>query len=105
MDYRIQLGESNGRWGESSFVLRGVRSDSHFSMKVLCANRIAPDWCRLLRRHIWGYVACLCPIKGTPGLHEIILQRFTYSVNMYMYQYVQHYFMQIEIKEMLFRFV
>ena len=33
--------------GESTFIFRGVRSDfyflSHFSMKFLCANRIAPD--------------------------------------------------------------
>ena len=33
--------------GESTFIYRGVRSDfyflSHFSMKFLCANRIAPD--------------------------------------------------------------
>ena len=33
--------------GESTFIFRGVRSNfyflSHFSMKFLCANRIAPD--------------------------------------------------------------
>ena len=33
--------------GESTFIFRGVRSDyyflSHFSMKFLCANIIAPD--------------------------------------------------------------
>ena len=34
---------------ESTFIFRGVRSDlyfflSHFSMKLLFANRIAPDW-------------------------------------------------------------
>ena len=33
--------------GESTFIFRGVRSDfyflSHFSMKFLCAYRIAPD--------------------------------------------------------------
>ena len=32
---------------ESTFIFKGVRSDfyflSHFSMKFLCANRIAPD--------------------------------------------------------------
>ena len=32
---------------ESTFIIRGVKSDfyflSHFSMKFLCANRIAPD--------------------------------------------------------------
>ena len=26
---------------------------------------------RILRRHIWGYSVCLCPIKGTPGLKEL----------------------------------
>ena len=26
---------------------------------------------RVLRRHIWGYSVCLCPIKGTPGLNEL----------------------------------
>ena len=32
---------------ESTFIFRGVRNDlyllSHFSMKILCANRMAPD--------------------------------------------------------------
>ena len=27
---------------------------------------------RVLRRHIWGYSVCLCPIKRTPGLNELI---------------------------------
>ena len=26
---------------------------------------------RVLRRHIWGYSVCLCPIKGTPGLNKL----------------------------------
>ena len=26
---------------------------------------------RVLRRHIWGYTVCLCPIKRTPGLNEL----------------------------------
>ena len=30
---------------------------------------------RVLLRHIWGYSVCLCPIKGTPGLNELILCR------------------------------
>ena len=25
----------------------------------------------VLRRHIWGYTVCLCPIKRTPGLYEL----------------------------------
>ena len=35
---------------------------------------------RVLWRHIWGYVVCLCPTKGTPGLNEIIPhQVFSFS--------------------------
>ena len=30
----------------------------------------APD-SGVLRRHIWGYAVCLCPIKRTPGLNEL----------------------------------
>ena len=26
---------------------------------------------RVLRRHIWGYYVCLCPIKRTPGVYEL----------------------------------
>ena len=45
---------------ESTFILRGVRSDfyflSHFSMKFLCANRIAPDGTpRSVASHLWLY--------------------------------------------------
>ena len=28
----------------------------------MSANRIAGDRMRVLRRHIWGYSVCLCPI-------------------------------------------
>ena len=28
---------------------------------------------RVLRRLIWDYSVCLCPMKGTPGLNELIL--------------------------------
>ena len=35
---------------------------------------------RVLWRHMWGYVVCLCPTKGTPGLNEIIPhQVFSFS--------------------------
>ena len=65
---------------ESTVIFRGVRSDiyflSHFSMKFLQANRIAQIGRGILRRHIWGYSVCLCPIKGTLGLNESILLRF-----------------------------
>ena len=65
--------------GESTSVLRGIRCDLilfSFSMKILCANRIAPDGtphsaASRTRRHIWGYSVCLCPIKGTQGLNEL----------------------------------
>ena len=30
---------------------------------------------RILRRHIWGYSVCLCLMKGTPGLNELIMFR------------------------------
>ena len=26
---------------------------------------------RVLRRYIWGYSVCLCPIKRTPGLYGL----------------------------------
>ena len=26
---------------------------------------------RVLRRHIWGYFVCLCPIKRTPGVYGL----------------------------------
>ena len=57
--------------GESTFIFRGVRNDFFISF----FDEI-PPWPqmgrRILRRHIWGYVVCLCPIKGTPGLKELI---------------------------------
>ena len=42
-------------------------------MKIKKANRIAPDEmphvaASKMRRHIWGYSVCPCPIKRTPGL-------------------------------------
>ena len=65
---------------ESTLICRDIRSDFfhifffHFSMKFMIADRIAQDvtprseasHLRLfLRRHIWGYSVCLCPIKGS----------------------------------------
>ena len=35
-------------------------------MKLLLANRIAPDGTPRSAAHIWGYSVCLCPTKGTP---------------------------------------
>ena len=55
---------------ESTFISRGVRSDfqflSHFFMKFLQANRIAPDGT--------PRSACPCPIKRTPGSNELIIK-------------------------------
>ena len=28
---------------------------------------------RVLRGHIWDYSVCLCPIKGTPDLNELMM--------------------------------
>ena len=51
---------------ESTFIFRGIGSDIsflfHFSMK----------------RHIWGYSVCLCPIKKTPGLYGIEFKQILY---------------------------
>ena len=62
---------------ESTFIFRGVRNDfnflSDFSMKFLCANRIATDGMPhcVASYHIWGYSVCLpvCPIKRMPSLY------------------------------------
>ena len=61
--------------GESTFILGASRVifkfNPIFRMKILYANRIAQMGRHVLRRHIWGYSVCLCPIKGTPGLNEL----------------------------------
>ena len=36
---------------------------------------------RVLRRHAWGYSICLCPIKGTTGLNELMLNGFAHHYN------------------------
>ena len=57
---------------------------SDFLMNFLCANRIAPDGmprsaashlglCCLPMSHKWGYAVCLCSIKRTSGLNELML--------------------------------
>ena len=30
---------------------------------------------RVLRRHIWGYSVCLCPLKSSPGLYGLLEPR------------------------------
>ena len=57
-------------------------------MKCLCANRIAPDKRRVLRRHIWGYAVCLCPTKRTPDLNELIQVKFPYSTTQHQSTYI-----------------
>ena len=37
---------------------------------------------RVLRRHIWGYSVCLCPIKRTSGLNELNQQFNSYYWHM-----------------------
>ena len=61
--------------GESTFIIRGFGSIFsfvlHFSMKS-CKLREKPQMGRrALRRLIWGYSVCLCPIKRTPGLYGL----------------------------------
>ena len=60
----------NYQLGESTFIFGGVKSDfyvlSHFSMKFLCANRLAPDGTpRSAGSHLGllGFAVCLCPTK------------------------------------------
>ena len=59
----------------STFTFRGVRSGfyflTHFSMKFLCATEKPKMGRSVLQRHIWGYAACLCTTKRTPGLYEL----------------------------------
>ena len=71
---------------ESTFIFRGIRSIFsflfHFSMNIISANRIASDETplyvasrRVLRRHIWGYSVCLCPVKRTPDFYGLRANR------------------------------
>ena len=54
-------------FGESTFILRGIRHDLKFSyqflIKVLLANR--------MRRPILGFTGRLCSMKRMPGLNEM----------------------------------
>ena len=60
---------------ESAFILRGIWVNMtfsfHFSMKIILANRIAPDGTPRLRRHILGYSVSISSIKRTPGLYGL----------------------------------
>ena len=49
---------------------------------------------RVLRRHIWGYSVCLCPIKGTPGLTHLIVISTVYTFCLISRQvlYNRHFF-------------
>ena len=61
---------------ESTVIFKGIRIDFrflfHFSMKILFANRIAPDGTPRSAASHRGYAVCLCPTKRTPGLYELI---------------------------------
>ena len=66
--------------GESTFIFGGIRSDFQFlnkySMKILLANRIAPDG---TPRSAVSHLGLFClpmthkrdAIKGTPGINEL----------------------------------
>ena len=49
---------------------------------------------RVLRRHIWGFSLCLCPIKGTPGLNELKIFIFYLS-----YHRIDTYFVEFEFQQ------
>ena len=56
---------------ESTFIFRGSVSDffiSFFDEKQK-SKQNSPSWDAAIRRHIWGYSVCLCPIKRTSGLY------------------------------------
>ena len=58
---------------ESTVTIGGIKSDLDilfdFSMKILSANRIAPDGTpRSAASHLGLYTVCLWPVKRTPGL-------------------------------------
>ena len=69
--------------GESIVNFRGVRSEFdflfHFFDEIPPSKQNSPMGRRVLRRHIWGYVVCLCPIKGTPGLNELMARQWVGS--------------------------
>ena len=68
--HHYQLGESTFYLGMLGVIFIFL---SHFSMKFLCANRIAPDGTpRSAVSHLRLY-CCLCPTNGTPGLYELKL--------------------------------
>ena len=54
------------------FSFRGIRSNFlilfHFLMKIMSANRIAPDG---MPRFVWGFSVCVFPIKRMPGLYGL----------------------------------
>ena len=60
---------------ESTSIFRGIRSNFsflfNFSIKIMSANRKAPDGTPILPRHILGYSVRLCPIKSMPGLYGL----------------------------------
>ena len=62
--------------GESTFIFRGVRSDLellfHFSMKILQANRIAPDGTPHSAASHLGLFDLPMSHKRMPGLYELI---------------------------------
>ena len=64
------------RLGESTFILRGIRSDFEFSykffMKILSANRIASDGTLRSTASHPGLYCLPMPHKRMPGLNELM---------------------------------
>ena len=56
---------------ESIFRFRGIRSISFFIENYVSKQKSPRCDAAFLRRHIWGYSVCLCPIKRTPGLYGL----------------------------------
>ena len=62
--------------GLSTFIYRRSRNNfnflSHFPIKFLYANRIAPDGTpySVASTSFWGYAVCVCPINRTSVFYE-----------------------------------
>ena len=64
MDFPILI-----NMGESTFNFRGIRSYSFF-YEIHASKQSSPRL-DVLRRNIWGYSVCPCPIKRMPGLYGL----------------------------------
>ena len=68
---------TNGSFGESTFIFRGIRSNfnflSQFFDKISLCKQNSPRWdaAFCIVSHIWDYIVCLCLTNRTPGLNEL----------------------------------